>query len=55
MSFVFFVPTIISLAFKLIDIGKNGGNAYNDSRSNLSACWDGDYGGWCMWKNGIYT
>ena len=42
---VFFVPTIISLAFKLIDIGKNGGNAYKDSRSNLSACWDGDYGG----------
>ena len=42
---VFFIPTIVSLTFKLIDIGKNGGNAYQDSRSSLSKCWGGDYGG----------
>lgn len=40
---VFLIPTIIGIVFKLIDIGKNGGNSYQESRSNLSACWGGDY------------
>ena len=42
---VFFIPTIIGLVFRLIDIGKNGGTSYQDSRSNLYGCWGGDYGG----------
>ena len=42
---VFLIPTIIGLVFKLIDTGKGSGNSYGESRSRLSACWDGDYGG----------
>lgn len=36
---VFFIPTIISLVFRLIDIGKGSGSSYSESQSSLSACW----------------
>lgn len=40
---VFFIPTIITIVFKLVDAGKNDGTSSEDeSRVNLSACWRGD-------------
>ena len=35
---VFLLPTFIGLVFKIIDIGKNSGNAYEDSKSSIKAC-----------------
>ena len=39
---VFFIPTIIGIVFRLIDIGKGEGNSYEESKSSLSSCW-GDW------------
>ena len=36
---VFFIPTIITIVFRLIDIGKGTSGSYNESQSSLSACW----------------
>ena len=41
---VFFIPTFIGIVFKIIDIGKDSGSAYKESRAGLSECWGGDYG-----------
>lgn len=36
---VFFVPTMISLVFKIIDMGKDTSGSYNEAQSRLSDCW----------------
>ena len=36
---VFFIPTLISIVFRLIDIGKGTNGTYDSAQSSLSACW----------------
>ena len=36
---VFFIPTIISIVFRLIDIGKETSGTYNEAQGKISDCW----------------
>lgn len=36
---VFFIPTMISIVFRLIDIGKGTDGSYDSANSSLSSCW----------------
>ena len=36
---VFFIPTIIGIVFRLVDIGKGTNGTYDSANSSLSSCW----------------
>ena len=37
---VFFIPTIISIVFRLVDIGKGTSGTSGGTSSSLSSCWE---------------
>ena len=36
---VFLTPTIVSIVFKVIDLGAGTSGSYNEANSGLAACW----------------